>query len=492
MKNLDLTLRARGVLGRLCEVGKKISKKNADRLRKAMQEISELLALVDADESLTEAERSQNERARLLTKAVKDRVKADSDYYYCWIENIFDTWLVYYHADTFWRCDYSIADDGAVTLGAATEVIPRMSYDPAPVAGVEERFSGHGDAVALYSPEGLPVTLGESELSEATAQIKLIDPGWGSSGYYSAEMLKRDGPAAFPKGTHMYLDHMSEREKQEHPENSVKRLAAVLEGDAQWQDNGPRGPALYAPARIGKTHETLIKDFRDDIGVSISAGGVRVAGEAEGRKGYVITKLDPRTENPFNSVDFVTLPGRGGEIVSLFEAAGRKPTANPTQENTQMNEEQVKALIAESQKPLVEQLAAANTKVTALETTNARLTETLALQGAKAFVTERLAKITMPAVTRQRLIESLPNLATLKDGVLDVVAFGAAIDEAAKSEMMYLASINPGGVRGMGVAAQEAAEPKAEDIDNLLAANLAKLGGLTEAAAKVAATGLAA
>ena len=154
-----------------------------------------------------------------------------------------------------------------------------------------------------------------------------------------------------------------------------------------------------------------------------------------------------------------------------------------------MTEEQIKALIAESQKPLADQLAAANTKVAALETTNARLTETLALQGAKAFVTERLAKITMPAVTRQRLTESLPNLATLKDGVLDVEAFGKAIDEAAQAEMAYLASVNPGGVRGMGVSITESAEPKAEDVDKSLSESLGRIGfpGLSEEQAKIAA-----
>jgi hypothetical protein len=130
---------------------------------------------------------------------------------------------------------------------------------------------------------------------------------------------------------------------------------------------------------------------------------------------------------------------------------------------------------------------------TALKTTNARLTETLALQGARAFVSERLAKITMPAVTRQRLTESLPNLATLKDGALDVEAFGKAIDEAAKEEMKYLASVNPGGVRGMGVSITEAAgaavEIKPEDADKALGSMLGKFGGLSEAGVKRALEG---
>jgi hypothetical protein len=44
-------------------------------------------------------------------------------------------------------------------------------------------------------------------------RIKLISAGWGSSGYYSPQVLKEAAKnGVFPAGTHMYLDHPSATE----------------------------------------------------------------------------------------------------------------------------------------------------------------------------------------------------------------------------------------------------------------------------------------
>jgi len=52
-------------------------------------------------------------------------------------------------------------------------------------------------------------TLETIRLQEARAdyEIKLIAPGKGSSAFYPAEVLKRDGPQVFKAGTHVYLNH---------------------------------------------------------------------------------------------------------------------------------------------------------------------------------------------------------------------------------------------------------------------------------------------
>ena len=64
-----------------------------------------------------------------------------------------------------------------------------------------------------------------------TIDVRLISPGWGSSGYYSEELLKRDGAKAWPMGTHMHLDHPSESDQRSRPEGSVRDLAAALASD---------------------------------------------------------------------------------------------------------------------------------------------------------------------------------------------------------------------------------------------------------------------
>lgn len=143
-------------------------------------------------------------------------------------------------------------------------------------------------------------------------RIKLIDAGWGSSGYYSPAVLAEAAKSGvFPAGTHMYLDHPSLSEAVDRPERSVRDLAAVTTSPATFTDG-----ALYAEARVFGPFQQLLAEQKDAIGVSIRAAGTAEPGEADGRQGMLITSL---TEGV--SVDFVTRAGRGGAIVDLLESA---------------------------------------------------------------------------------------------------------------------------------------------------------------------------
>ena len=58
--------------------------------------------------------------------------------------------------------------------------------------------------------------------------VQLISPGWGSSGYYSAEVLEAAVTAdLFPAGTHMYADHPTAEEAKARPVRSIKDLMSV-------------------------------------------------------------------------------------------------------------------------------------------------------------------------------------------------------------------------------------------------------------------------
>lgn len=174
---------------------------------------------------------------------------------------------------------------------------------------------------------GAPTLLSETTtLADATTtgvsatgrlQVQVISPGWGSSGYYPAAVLEAAGQAqVFPKGTHMYLDHPSYSEAQDRPERSVKDLAAVLSEDAHW-DAGLQ--ALVAEAEVFGPYREVLTEMADVIGVSIRASATVEQGEAEGRKGTIVSELVEGV-----SVDFVTRAGRGGRILSVLESA--RPT----------------------------------------------------------------------------------------------------------------------------------------------------------------------
>lgn len=156
------------------------------------------------------------------------------------------------------------------------------------------------------SSTGAPVTGGRM-------LVQLIDPGWGSSGYYSPAVLETAAAnRVFPAGTHLYIDHPTATEDAERPERSVRDLAAVLEEDARVGD----GSSLVATARILPTYRQVLAEAADAIGLSIRASARVTEGEAEGRRGLLVDELVEGL-----SVDFVTKAGRGGRILEVLESA---------------------------------------------------------------------------------------------------------------------------------------------------------------------------
>jgi len=143
--------------------------------------------------------------------------------------------------------------------------------------------------------------------SSGFMRIRIISPGWGSSGYYSPEVLKAAAPL-YKQGTHCYWNHPSRTEERDRPERNLHDLAGVLAEDAQWS-NSPE-PGLYARAQVFAPYRAAIKEMAPHIGISHRASGSTRKGSAEGRTGPIIEKITDVV-----SVDFVTVAGRGGAIL---------------------------------------------------------------------------------------------------------------------------------------------------------------------------------
>jgi hypothetical protein len=142
----------------------------------------------------------------------------------------------------------------------------------------------------------------------------LIRPGWGSSGYYSEAVLRRDGPKAFPAGTQNYLNHPTATERAERQARRVEDWASVQVTDAVWdQDRG----GLVAEVQVFEHWRGLLnEEFAKQVGLSIRAAGTVEYGEADGRAGPIVTSLDEGI-----SVDWVTRAGAGGKVLELIESA---------------------------------------------------------------------------------------------------------------------------------------------------------------------------
>lgn len=175
------------------------------------------------------------------------------------------------------------------------------------------------------------------ELSGSRQLIALITPGWGSSGYYSAEVLEQAAnDRVFPKGTRQHIDHDGEMARFEQPVGSITTLAAALAEDARWDPNyvhpktGEKG-ALLAESNIFPRWRADLAAMKDAIGNSIVASAIMSEGEVEGRKGMIVEKLLPST---LNRVDYVTAEGRGGHISAVLESALARHVTEATANET--------------------------------------------------------------------------------------------------------------------------------------------------------------
>lgn len=326
--------------------------------------------------------------------------------------------------------------------------------------------SAEAQAMSEAAIDGDFVELVERSLRrDGTIPLKLIKPGWGTTGYYPAEILERDGPKVFAKGTKMFWNHPTATEEAERPEGDLNALAAELVDNARYEANGVDGPGLYANAKVFEAYQQPVADLAPHIGVSIRAFGPAKSGEAEGRQGVIIQGI-----RQARSVDFVTSPGAGGKILELFEAARTRRSVD----SGTVDSGQGKGV---NMTEVEKQLKEASDRLAALETQNARLRESLLLRESKDFVVAQLASSTLPEVTKARLALSLSQNPPVKDGALDSVTFAARIAEAAKAEAEYIASIaGAGKVTGLGGSTQMSEALKPEIVQERLKKGFAALG----------------
>lgn len=269
---------------------------------------------------------------------------------------------------------------------------------------------------------------------DGIAPIRLIKPGWGSSGYYPANVLRRDGPLVFRRGMQMHFDHQTEREAKERPEGSVRTLVGVLDSDAKWEEGGPVGPGLYADAKVFEQYRSMLNEMAPYIGVSIRASGRATKGEAEGRKGYIVEAIVAA-----NTTDYVTRAGAGGMILPLTESADDDDGVGLTLFKANGRKSEVEANMDELEE---------------LRAENARIKEALLLREARDVIIEALVKVDMSEPTRARLTESLAKAPPVVDGMLDVRALQMRCGEVAITELEYLAKASSAGaIKGMGTMA---------------------------------------
>ena len=267
---------------------------------------------------------------------------------------------------------------------------------------------------------------GEKDDGAGRYRIRIIAPGRGSTGMYTAPNLAESAPL-FTPGTHMFFDHQTMTEDWERPERSVRDLAGVFESGAEIMPDG----SLEADIKVYPSVNGIIRERWTDIGVSINGWSV----EEIGPDGVVPVLAG------IQSVDFVTRAGAKGAVLEVLESDGRwrvknPPTpSNPT--NTNVQEEQA-VKPEDICKAVSEALAAAMP---------AAIKEAAALLAAdqEKKVVEAAKKT--PAVdpyeaaAKVAEAEDLPKEARAR--VMEAVKRGAGVDDAIEAERAYIRAIAP-------------------------------------------------
>jgi len=395
-----------------------------------------------------------------------------------WIQDTFPKHVVYSFKGQTLKQGYSVGEapagqDPTVTLAGKPTQVHVAYMDTAAskegrrvILSVPEGYEDvaetvtvtvEGDVVVRESVEFYGEQVDMTTVQEAAGGKKsivpicIIKPGWGSMAHYSESMLKTSGPKAFKKGTQMFMNHATESEELQRPEGDLNQLAAVLNKDAYWDQNGAKGPGLYSEAILFSDHADKILEKGPYTGCSINAAIKATEGTVDGRSGKIATEFVRGY-----SVDFVTKAGAGGApIVPVTESAKGSASSGDNQKEIPMDltKEQIAALEADNTKLKTEN-SALSAKVAVMEAQQNRI---LAMATVGMLLKE--AGVEVKSSLIQRVCES-PKME----------ADGTVNKDWAKATFEDLSSVGEAGgrVHGLGERTKEgrdkASEKDAEDF----------------------------
>ena len=326
-----------------------------------------------------------------------------------------------------YEASYTVADDGAVTLGEPVEVV-------ATFAKVQESRT----FIEAADKEG------------REWDVILIQAGLSLNGnYYPADVLKSAAPLF--EGKAAFADHVTDAERSARPERSIKDKVGVFRNVTYgtFAVNGRQIEGLRARFRVIAPwlRETLLEAAKagepEFLGFSIDAEG-RCTKKPHG--GRMVTWVEQLIK--VHSVDVVTDPAAGGQVLRLVASLGN---GGPL-----MDPEEIKRLIAETLKTemaagladMVKEQTVAAVGTAVLEAVkpatdgNLALAEQVqALQEQNRLLLSRervdaaLADVTLSDVGKQRVRAALVEAAKRRDledeeittAVQEAVAYEAAV-----------------------------------------------------------------
>lgn len=248
-----------------------------------------------------------------------------------------------------------------------------------------------------------------AEASDGSYPVTLLTPGQGATAYYSEEVVSRDAPAAFPKGTHVYLDHLQEGEQR----TAAKILGTLIE-DTKIREGDGAAVNRFKPV---SRWADLVADVHSIAGLSINAAGSAKLGMVDGRSTRIAESIDYSVTN---SVDLVSYPGRPGSgFTESYDSLYAEAMAAATGETVQPETSAPGTLEEGRRMALEEQVTDLTSAVAALTT----LVESLVPKAPKAEELDAAAD-RAAAIEALHVVESAEVPTSVKDRLIESIKAG--------------------------------------------------------------------
>lgn len=287
-------------------------------------------------------------------------------------------------------------------------------------------------------------------------EIKIIQAGEGSSGFYPAEVLERDGAKAFPAGTRTLANHDSFEDLMNG--SDIGRIMGGLVEGATYRDG-----ALWGTWEANSKWREWVKENHKYVGVSINTPGQKEVGTIGDYTGNVVTALE---NGPYTSIDVVVAPGAGGGFTRMLESAreilkdylheSSAPAVDTEKENERKSHMEIEEL-AKEVSDMKESLSAFITAATPLLETLKPVEidpEAIAPTAAVKVAYEKVIEAKLPAKLRESVIARVE-----ADPKVDV-------DAAIKEQTDFIESVKAEIAEDAGFVRESA--PVAKDIKTVI------------------------
>ena len=307
-------------------------------------------------------------------------------------------------------------------------------------------------------------------IANGIVPIRIIAPGFNTSkGRFYSEQAIKDAAVIF-EGAKMYADHPTEAEEKDRPERSIRDWVATLHETKVSEAGNAVGIAHINAGWLKEKIQNLYEQGDlQHLGTSINAVGKGTNQTIEGHKTVLVEGL---VKSTFQSVDFVTEAGAGGQaglresatdsivdadlidLATLREARPDLVEAIETTIREQINlEVKAKMELEQENKDLKEQVETLTKENDGLKEAAVAAEKAKVKEAAQAAIKEAVDKSDLPAAAKDKIIEAHKDAET-EEG----------IEDAIKAEVAYIATITESGkIRGLGPGPSEEDQTKTKE-----------------------------